>query len=60
MTTLALVWYALFWASLGNWSRFFGRPDLGTAAVHLATAPLAALVALAMLLRLHRAEYPRD
>ena len=60
MTTLALVWYALFWATLGNRSRFFGQPDLGTAAVHFVTAPLAALVAMAMLLGLHQAEYPRD
>ena len=58
--TLTLIWYALFWASLANWGRYFGRPDLGTAAVHLATAPLAVVVDIAIWLGLYRVEYPCD
>ena len=60
MTLLLLLWYCCFWASLANWARYFGRPDPGTAAIHLATAPLAVLMDLAIWFGLSRVEYPRD
>lgn len=58
MTLLLLLWYCCFWASLTNWCRYFGRPDLGTAAVHLATAPAAVLVDIAIWTGCRRVEFP--